>query len=468
VGGWPARPEPRGHLTRPPTPRRSRGKDAAQAVAGNPAWAGRKSRPAFGARSGDGDVAIHLLRPGARTGDSALRGGGQFFEPAAGHAANLVNAPVDEEELLLADPALVMHQAPEDAELFELQVQFAQERRLFGALGVEGAHGQEVALTTDPLNPDTDGDGVPDGQDPNPLVPNRAPTLAVGPTIEIVQDALTNVPVVARDLDGNLAGVQLRLNPAGGDNHATFTALAWRNGAATQPAQVIGGFDTVRGGRVSLAEGDLVASLRVAITNAFPLAVLTGAPTLSADYLRTADFVMLASPFDYGVAIAPLTAAEQSALRSFVEGGGSADVVVYDDTFATNAAQANNSLLVPFGVHVTGAIADSNAVATVDSQYLQAGHPLVTGPFGIIASFSSRLPPARPAGFGCLPRLRPGMLPWFVLGRRDCPSSLRPAPISASGGSSPPAWSRPRPAITPAASICLRHTPPASACGVGK
>ena len=47
------RPVPRGHLTARPTPRRSRGKDAAQAVAGNGRPRGRrprKSRPAFSGR----------------------------------------------------------------------------------------------------------------------------------------------------------------------------------------------------------------------------------------------------------------------------------------------------------------------------------------------------------------------------------------------------------------------------------
>ncbi|MGC8873843.1 MAG: hypothetical protein ACP5SI_05265 [Chloroflexia bacterium] len=43
---------------------------------------------------------------------------------------------------------------------------------------------QETALHTDPNNPDTDGDGIPDGTDPNPLVP-QPPADTTPPTAEI-------------------------------------------------------------------------------------------------------------------------------------------------------------------------------------------------------------------------------------------------------------------------------------------
>ena len=40
----------------------------------------------------------------------------------------------------------------------------------------------EIANGTDPLNPDTDGDGVPDGVDVFPLDPTRAQPLPSNPT----------------------------------------------------------------------------------------------------------------------------------------------------------------------------------------------------------------------------------------------------------------------------------------------
>ena len=63
-------------------------------------------------------------------------------KPAAGHAANFVNAPIDKEQLLLADPALVMHQPPEHAQLFEQQIQLDQQGGFGGFGSIEGAHGQ--------------------------------------------------------------------------------------------------------------------------------------------------------------------------------------------------------------------------------------------------------------------------------------------------------------------------------------
>ena len=44
---------------------------------------------------------------------------GEALEPAAGHAADFIKASVHEEQLLPADPAALLDQAPEDAQLFE-------------------------------------------------------------------------------------------------------------------------------------------------------------------------------------------------------------------------------------------------------------------------------------------------------------------------------------------------------------
>ncbi len=60
---------------------------------------------------------------------------------------------------------------------------------------------EEKKLGTDPLNPDTDGDGMPDGKDPYPLtkevpppLPPPAPLLPVNPIKTLEQSISTNAP----------------------------------------------------------------------------------------------------------------------------------------------------------------------------------------------------------------------------------------------------------------------------------
>ncbi|PYM12846.1 MAG: hypothetical protein DME18_10345, partial [Verrucomicrobia bacterium] len=68
---------------------------------------------------------------------------------------------------------------------------------------------------TNPLNPDTDGDGVADGIDTNPLVKGNAPTVDPAGPFEIVEQVLTNLTFTARDTDGNVRG--LRVKPVAND-----------------------------------------------------------------------------------------------------------------------------------------------------------------------------------------------------------------------------------------------------------
>ena len=60
---------------------------------------------------------------------------------------------------------------------------------------------EEKRLGTDPLNPDTDGDGIPDGKDPHPLskevlppLPPPAPILPTNPIKTLEQSISTNAP----------------------------------------------------------------------------------------------------------------------------------------------------------------------------------------------------------------------------------------------------------------------------------
>src|SRR5439155_19120577 len=63
--------------------------------------------------------------------------------------------------------------------------------------------------------PDTDGDGVADGIDTNPLVKGNAPTVDPAGPFEIVEQVLTNLTFTARDTDGNVRG--LRVKPVAND-----------------------------------------------------------------------------------------------------------------------------------------------------------------------------------------------------------------------------------------------------------
>ncbi|MGV3771475.1 MAG: LamG-like jellyroll fold domain-containing protein [Verrucomicrobiales bacterium] len=67
----------------------------------------------------------------------------------------------------------------------------------------------ELQVGTDPANPDTDGDGLLDGVDPEPLNAARKPMLAITSPVEIIQNVATNLQVHANDPDGNLARLGL-------------------------------------------------------------------------------------------------------------------------------------------------------------------------------------------------------------------------------------------------------------------
>ena len=159
---------------------------------------------------------------------------------------------------------------------------------------------------------------------------------------------------------------------------------AWQANAATSP--VICGFNTTRGGIESLANSG-VAGLRNAITQQFPGVKFHLAGTVTATALAgcTVEYLGVATSSTSG--IKPLSKAEQTALRDFVLGGGTAVLFTDNDTFVTNASLINASLLTPFGVSTTGTL-DDNQVIT-----LQAGtNPVATGPAGTISQLDTFFP----------------------------------------------------------------------------
>ncbi|MEI7731986.1 MAG: Ig-like domain-containing protein [Verrucomicrobiota bacterium] len=223
------------------------------------------------------------------------------------------------------------------------------------------------------------------------LTPGPTPSLDVIPTVTLVQGQTTSVTVIARDTNGLLSGLQVVAVPQPGDNHTGFTVLNWPNGVTNLPVQVIGGFNSTRGGDVSLKDGSLTADLRNAVTNTFPQVSLMAAGTLTRDYLQSLSAIFLASPSGMSSAITPLTAAEQSELRLFVEHGGVAILLVDNELFGGIGPSdlANESLVNAFGFTVAGL--DYNSASQVIFAN-PAASPLTKGPYGNFSSFASYYP----------------------------------------------------------------------------
>ncbi|NJM55249.1 MAG: hypothetical protein HC841_04450 [Verrucomicrobiae bacterium] len=143
---------------------------------------------------------------------------------------------------------------------------------------------------------------------------------------------------------------------------------------------VFGGFDSSRGGATSLESGLLLTDFRTHITGTFEGSSFTSSGSLTASYLSAVDVLVLGVAVDGMTAISPLTMSEQSELLVFVQGGGALLV------FADNNIQfetVSDSILGPFGLDSTGAIFGSGTSTIVD-----ASHPVASGPFGSVTSFS--------------------------------------------------------------------------------
>jgi hypothetical protein len=156
-------------------------------------------------------------------------------------------------------------------------------------------------------------------------------------------------------------------------------------------AFVIGGFDFSRGGYYSMRDGSGVADIRANIAASFPDVVFTANSSLTNSYLESLDLVVLLSATGFGgsvnTGISPLSAAEKTALISFVRNGGNA-MIFTDNDFASASFNASNSLANPFGVHSTGLIGGNGIEATVTD----TNNPVTNGPFGLIASYTTDYP----------------------------------------------------------------------------
>jgi hypothetical protein len=84
--------------------------------------------------------------------------------------------------------------------------------------------------------------------------------------------------------------------------------------------------------------------------------------------------------------ITPLSPAEQSALLAFAQGGGTVVILTDNDTFCSDASMANNSLLMPFGLHATGQL-NGNQQMT-----FHVSSAVSNGPFGTFTTAETNYP----------------------------------------------------------------------------
>ncbi|MFM9963794.1 MAG: Calx-beta domain-containing protein, partial [Planctomycetaceae bacterium] len=146
---------------------------------------------------------------------------------------------------------------------------------------------------------------------------------------------------------------------------------------------VIGAFDATRGGTFGLGNTSgsaSVAAIRAEILSAFPGATIVGAGIggLTPAFLATVNVVWLNSVSGNTTSTPPLSAAEQSALQSFISAGGGAILFGEHDFFN------DTSLLAPFG------LATDNSVDGINSGTItNLTHPVTQGPFGNVTTISS-------------------------------------------------------------------------------
>jgi hypothetical protein len=155
------------------------------------------------------------------------------------------------------------------------------------------------------------------------------------------------------------------------------------------PAQaspfVVGGFDAARGGIASLAPGE-DSALAADIVSAFPGTTFQFTNTLTSSFLSGVNAVILSVATSNTTAITPLSSSEQSALQSFVLGGGIALMFSDNSTFNANAPAANANFLAPFGVTATGTLNNF-----VTAPILNPAGPL-TKPFTPVTLFTTNFP----------------------------------------------------------------------------
>jgi hypothetical protein len=158
-----------------------------------------------------------------------------------------------------------------------------------------------------------------------------------------------------------------------GRNWATYF-----NYTVQEPTIVIAGWDIARGGNYSLNSSDS-AQARIDLQAVYSDLEFPALNSLTDVNLADVDVVVLSSVKGNSAAIAPLTAAEQTALQNFVYAGGCAILFPDNSTFAGGASDlANESLIDPFGLDIMGTLSGVYYATTLNSS------PVIDG----VASYS--------------------------------------------------------------------------------
>jgi hypothetical protein len=145
---------------------------------------------------------------------------------------------------------------------------------------------------------------------------------------------------------------------------------------------VVGGFNAARGGFESLAPGE-DSTLASDISSAFPGTTFKFTGTLTPTFLSGSQVVILGVATTDSSAVAPLSSSEQSVMRNFVLGGGTALIFADNSTFSANAPATNASFLSPFGVSITGTLTGGRTAPIINST-----GPL-TSPYPVTAFFGN-------------------------------------------------------------------------------
>ena len=154
------------------------------------------------------------------------------------------------------------------------------------------------------------------------------------------------------------------------------------------PAFTIGVFDTERGGIFNFADSDSQADLREDIIASFPETTFLRTNTLETAFLESVDIIMLSSASSNIKTTTPLSATEQSTLKTFVESGGGAVIFVDNDSFGgSDSDLVNESFLEPFGLDSTGTL-KGNQASTLSSGV----NPITNGNFGAVAAATYLFP----------------------------------------------------------------------------
>ena len=151
---------------------------------------------------------------------------------------------------------------------------------------------------------------------------------------------------------------------------------------------IIGGFDTSRSGDASFSSGSRFSLARAGILNNFSATSFTGFSTLTISNLMTVDVLVIGVATTTTTDVPPLSTNEQTAMYEFVKNGGTAVLFTDNDTFAPQANSVKASFLAPFGLATHGTL--NGAISA--SVPAPAQHPITSGPFGNIASFTEFYP----------------------------------------------------------------------------